>query len=161
MRVGGGNERTKKIECTNPKNNIWKIRWDFVKDEDGTTFEEYTFKYKPSLEQIKEVIYKYYDNKTNNLITNGFVWKDIPVTLSTENQFNYKAAYDLAVQTGGITFPVKFKFGTQENPIYYVFDNLVDFTDFYTSALKYVNTVLNNGWDTKDNINWNYYKYDE
>ena len=40
----------------------------------------------------------------------------MPVWLSSENQFNYKAAYDLAVQTGGATLPVTFKFGTDEVP---------------------------------------------
>jgi hypothetical protein len=40
----------------------------------------------------------------------------MPVWLSTENQFNYKAAFDLATQTGGKSLPVTFKFGSTNNP---------------------------------------------
>ena len=49
---------------------------------------------------------------------------DAPVWLSTENQYNYKAAYDLAVQTGGETLPVTFKFGSDEQPEYHTFEKL-------------------------------------
>jgi hypothetical protein len=59
----------------------------------------------------------------------------MPVWLSSENQFNYKAAYDLAVQTGGATLPVTFKFGTDEVPQYREFVTLEELTDFYTKAM--------------------------
>jgi hypothetical protein len=68
------------------------------------------------------------------------------VWLSTENQFNYKAAYDLAVQTQGATLPVMFKFGTTDKPVYYTFEDMETFTDFYTKAIHYVNTNLSEGW---------------
>jgi hypothetical protein len=68
------------------------------------------------------------------------------VWLSSENQFNYKAAYDLAVQTGGASLPVKFKFGTTEDPVYYTFTNINDLSDFYMSAMRYINQTLDQGW---------------
>ncbi len=81
----------------------------------------------------------------------------MPVWLSSENQFNYKAAFDLATQTAGANLPVRFKFGTDDEPQYYIFSNLEDLTDFYTKALKYVDSILNEGWEEKDSIDWSVY----
>ena len=41
------------------------------------------------------------NDERDEKIVSGFVWRDMQVWLSSENQFNYKAAYDLAVQTKG------------------------------------------------------------
>jgi hypothetical protein len=82
----------------------------------------------------------------------------MPVWLSTENQFNYKAAYDLAIISQGKSLPVVFKFGTTENPIYYTFDSLEEISDFYLSAMAYINNTLEEGWKAKDSINWDIYK---
>lgn len=154
MRVGGDIIRTKRIECVDSKRNIWKIRWDFKDD----SFEEVTLDYKPSLEKIQDLIYDWYNKQTDKAILSGFVWKDMPVWLSSENQFNYKAAFDLAIQTNGASLPVKFKFGTNKNPIYYTFRTVEDLSDFYMQAMSYINNILDQGWQQKDNINWNKYK---
>lgn len=156
MRASSTNKLTKRIEKTDAQ--TWKVRWDFLEGDNIVTFEEKTFKYKPSIDKIKDLIYNWYNKKTDEAIVSGFIWKDMPIWLSTENQFNYKAAYDLAVQTNGMTLPVKFKFGTPENPIYYTFKDLPDFTDFYVSAMTYINTTLDAGWNQKDSINWDKYK---
>ena len=91
-------------------------------------------------------------------ILSGFVWKDMPVWLSSENQFNYKAAYDLAVMSQGQSLPVVFKFGTTENPVYYSFGSLEDISDFYISAMAYINRTLEEGWKKKDSIDWSVYE---
>lgn len=158
MRVQCGKLKAKYLECVNTVNNIWKVRWDFQRNEFGYQFEEKSFTHKPSLDQIKDVIHDWYNKQTDKAILSGFVWRDMPVWLSTENQFNYKAAYDLAIQTYGTSLPVKFKFGTPDNPIYYTFTDLNTFSDFYISAMKYINTTLDEGWQKKDNINWDNYK---
>jgi hypothetical protein len=80
------------------------------------------------------------------------------IWLSSENQFNYKSAYDLAIQTNGDSLPVKFKFNDNENVTYYVFENIKDFSDFYLSAIKYIQQCLEDGWVKKDNINWEDFK---
>lgn len=159
MRICGGNKLTKHIECVDNKRNIWKIRWDFKEVEGVLSFEEQTFNYRPSLKEIQDIIYTWYNKQTDQAILNGFRWKDMPVWLSTENQFNYKAAYDLAVQTSGLSLPVKFKFGTPEHPVYYTFTSLADFSDFYVQAMSYINATLDQGWTNKDNIIWD--KYNE
>lgn len=80
------------------------------------------------------------------------------VWLSSENQFNYKAAYDLAVQTGGQNLPIVFKFGATDEPVYHTFSTVEELSDFYLKAMTYINTVLAEGWAEKDAIDWEKYK---
>lgn len=154
MRVSGNAVRTKHIECVDSKRNIWKIRWDYKDD----SFEEVTLDYKPSLEKIQDLIYDWYNKQTDKAILEGFVWKDMPIWLSSENQFNYKAAFDLAMMSEGANLPIKFKFGTTKDPIYYTFETVGDLSDFYMQAMSYINNTLDKGWQQKDSINWNKYK---
>lgn len=78
--------------------------------------------------------------------------------LSTENQLNYKAAYDLAVQTEGKTLPVTFKFGTEDEPSYHTFDTLEELADFYLKATEYVQNTLAEGWKKKDAFDLSLYQ---
>lgn len=138
--------------------NKWELFYGFVKDnpDDETGYNwRQKFKYKPSIEEIRAIIKETINKETDRRILEGFVWKGMSVWLSSENQFNYKAAYDLAVQTGGATLPVRFKFGTDAVPVYYTFESLEDFGSFYTSAMRHIDAALNDGWDEKglvDNI---------
>ena len=79
---------------------------------------------------VKDKVNKFINEETDWKIKSGFTWKDYKVWLSSENQFNYKAAYDLAVQTNGVSLPVTFKFGDNDNPVYYKFTTLEELTDF-------------------------------
>ena len=155
---GNGTRKTKHLECIDAKRYVWKVRWDFTETENGFSFEEKSFNRKPSIEQIKDLVYEWYNKQTDEKIVSGYVWKGKNVWISTENQFNYKAAFDLAMQTAGHSLPVKFKFGTPSEPIYYIFDSLAELTDFYKGAMSYINNTLDEGWSKKDNINWDNYK---
>lgn len=151
----------KLLECVNPVRGLWRIRWD-IRQIEGNNHVEYMeaeVAHKPRLEEIREMIYEWIDRQTDAAILQGFVWRDHPVWLSRENQMNFKAAYDLAVQTGGATLPVKFKMCEDENgnAVYHEFNELSEFTDFYTSAVAYVNATLQKGWAKKDGINWQAY----
>lgn len=138
----------------------WIVFYGFFTDPDtGSTYEyRYTFIEKPTLTQVKAVITEQINSDIDRKILSGFVWNGMPVWLSSENQFNYKAAYDLAVQTGGASLPVRFKFGTDDNPQYHTFNELDELTDFYTKALSFVDSTLNEGWDIKDSIDWSVYE---
>lgn len=142
-----------------------KIAFNYIPiyNENGTksnvgTWCEHIFKNKPSFNQIKDYILQTLNDEIDDLIISGFMWKDMPVWLSTENQFNYKAAYDLAVQTKGKSLPITFKFGSSSNPQYYTFNSLEELTDFYTKVINHVNECLKEGWKKKDSINWEDYK---
>ena len=115
---------------------------------------EHIFNHLPTLAEIKQVVIGWYNEQIDQQILSGFKWRDISVWLSSENQFNYKAAYDLAVQTNGSTLPVTFKFGSDDEPIYYKFANLEEFADFYTKAMLFIQTSLSEGWAKKDSVDW-------
>jgi len=145
------------------------IMWDYTPitnvNAKGETVEsplalwqEHTFDHIPTLMEIKSVVTDFYNKKIDEKILCGFEWNGKKVWLSSENQFNYKVAYDLAVQTNGKSLPVIFKFGDNENVSYHEFGTLDDITDFYMSSVKYVQTVLQEGWEKKDSINYDVFK---
>ena len=112
----------------------------------------HTFSHIPTREEVAKVINDHVNELTDKKILSGFVWNGKSVWLSTENQFNFKAAFDVAVQTGGATLPVKFKLGEDDNgePVYHVFEDMSVFSDFYTKAITFIMTALNEGWNEKD-----------
>lgn len=158
-------QRPLELEVLNQIKGTYLVRYGFneIKEEENShwEFEEVLFNKKPELSEIKTLIIDYYNKLCDYEISSGFVYEDMPVWLSTENQMNYKAAYDIQVQTNGVTLkerPLKFKFGTNDNPQYKVFDNLENLSDFYLNALYYIQTTLEKYWDIKDEINWSKYE---
>lgn len=139
--------------------NKYELIYGFGKDrEDDETGWNYRqrFNYRPTLDEIKEVITAQIDNDTDAKILTQFSWNGKAVYLSKENQMNFKAAYDLAVQTGGQSLPIKFKLGedAEKNAVYHTFSELAEFSDFYTKAIAFVIACLNEGWEDKDSINY-------
>lgn len=137
MRRVEGNTGGKLLECINPVKNKWRVRWDVQQGENGNaSYMEEEFDHKPADDEIRSTVMTWYNEQTDTAILSGFSYEDVPVWLSSENQFNYKSAYDLAVQTDGATLPVTFKFGTDIIPTYRKFETLEELTDFYTKAMR-------------------------
>ena len=147
----------------------WKLHFGlepyYEVDEDGNktetnlgTWTEMWLSGKPSIEQVKGIVLNAMNKDIDQKILSGFIWKDMSVWLSSENQFNYKAAYDLAVMSQGQSLPITFKFGSIDSPVYYTFESLEDISDFYVSAMTYINTCLAEGWKKKDSIDWSVYE---
>ena len=159
------NKKTKyqPIKVVNDSNVI--VMWDYkpitkvnAKGETVETplavWQEERFDHIPTLNEIKNVIIANYNHQIEREILSGLTWNGMQIWLSTENQFNYKAAYDLAIQTNGATLPMIFKFGCDDNVVYYEFKNMKDFSDFYLSSIKHVQNTLSEGWIKKNSINW-------
>ena len=131
-------------------------------------YEVYLYKKQNSqvtLQTVKDAIYADINAQTDMKIVSGLVWESadgemIPVWLSTENQFNFKSAYDLAVQKNGATLPVTFKMGETEDgePVYHTFSTMEESDDFYTKAVAFINQTLAEGWQRKDSIDWTPYE---
>ena len=156
-----GSAGVKLIECVSPARNGWRIRWDVQERGDGSaSYMEEDFLGKPSDRVIRSVVLGWYNERINEAILCGFVYDGMSVWLSSENQFNYKAAYDLAVQTAGATLPVVFKFGTDTEPVYREFATLEDLTDFYTKAMQHIQNTLADGWKKKDVFDLSLYAVD-
>ena len=121
-------------------------------EEDGQGYDwRHTFNYRPTKDEVLNVLKEHIDGQTDAKMLTGYVWHDMPVWLSMENQFNYKAAFDLAAQTQGATLPITFKLGEQNGePVYFTFRDMQTFTDFYVNAFAFLNATLNEGWQQKD-----------
>lgn len=159
MRRIEGTSCAQLIECVNPVRDKWRIRWDVQEKEDGTaTYMEAEFPYRPTADEIRQTIVGWYNQQTEEAILSGFDYEGNMVWLSSENQFNYKAAYDLAVQTGGATLPVTFKLGSDEQPVYKVFNSLDELTAFYTAAMRHIQNALEEGWSRKDALDLSLYE---
>lgn len=157
-----GSADVKHIECINPKKDKWKVRWAIERREDGTAeYMEEDFNHKPTIDEVKGIIIGWYNSNIDTEIVSGFVWNGTSVWLSTENQFNYKTAFDAAVMSNGATLPVKFKFGTDDEPVYHEFTTIEELSDFYYKAIAYVQSVLQKGWDVKDLLDFKVYAVDE
>lgn len=106
----------------------------------------------PTNEEVVKAITDAVNAQTDEKILSGYVWNGINVWLSRENQFNFKAAYDVAVQSNGAILPVNFKLGEDErgNPLYYTFSDMDEFVAFYTGAIMYIQQTLAEGWQEKD-----------
>ena len=130
-------------------------------DEDGNGYNfRKNYDHKPTKTELKEDITQLIDGITDSKILQGFRWNEVSVYLSTENQMNFKAAFDLNMQTGGLMLPVKFKLGEDAdgNAVYHTFENMEDFMDFYTSAVSYINQCLSEGWAEKDSLDMSSYE---
>lgn len=149
-------------------NNCVTIMWDYKPilkintkgieiETPLAVWQEYTFNYIPTFNEIKNIIISYYNNIIDKQILSGFTWNGMQIWLSNENQFNYKVIYDMAVQTKGQNLPIKVKFGDNNNIIYYEFKTLEEISDFYIKLITHIQNTLQEGWIKKDNVNWNFY----
>lgn len=110
------------------------------------------FTHKPTKQEVLDVIVNQINADIDNTILTGFVWNDKKVWLSMESQFDFKAVYDIAVQSKGKNLPIKFKLGEDDDrlPIYHTFETMAEFTDFYTKFIGFINQTRNEGWEEKD-----------
>lgn len=158
-RKAAGGAGVKLLERTSPARDKWRVRWDVTPDGSGNaTWMEAELEHRPTAGKIRMLICGWINERTEEKIRTGFEYGGHPVWLSMENQANYKAAHDLAVQTGGKSLPVTFKFGTDEEPFYKTFETVEELTDFYTKALGHVQECLEEGWRKKDAIDWSLYE---
>ena len=111
---------------------------------------------KPTIEQVKKAVLDDINKQTDEKILTGFVWNDMPVYLSDENQRNFSEAQRIALIMPDAILPVTFKLGEQadETPIYYEFTTSEELTGFYLQAVAFINQTLAEGWQRKDGIDW-------
>lgn len=160
IRRTNGSSDVKLLECINPKRQKYLLRWDVEADKDGSaSYMECEITHQPNMDEVRTIITEWYNKLVEERIISGWKWHDLNVWLSKENQLNFKAAYDLAVQTKGATLPVRFKLGTNDRPTYHTFTEMKEFTDFYTEMVNYVMQCLSYGWDMKDKLDDNLKAY--
>ena len=120
-------------------------------DESGYCWRK-DYGHKPTEEELKSDIATLVNKLIDDKILTGFTYEGSLVYLSAENQFNYKAAFDLCMLTDGGNLPVTFKFGQENDPKYRQFKTKEELKDFYLSAISFVTNALAEGWAEKDMI---------
>lgn len=149
------------LRIAHKRKGLYAIAVDVQSEEDGFSYVEYTFDHFPTLDEIRKTVNGFYNAETDKAILSGFTYDGVPVWLSSENQFNFKAAFDLAVQTEGASLPVKFKFGSDEEPVYKTFSTVAELRTFYLSAIAYIQDCLEAGWAKKDAVDYTVYRLNE
>ena len=112
------------------------------------------------MKAVKAAITEDINQRVRERITGGLTWNGKPVWLSEENQMNWKADYDRALQTEGATLPMKRKIGEQPDgtPVYHTFTSVNALIDFFGTWMDYKNQQLADGWAEKDSIDWSVYE---
>lgn len=113
---------------------------------------------KPSIEVIKNDLEEIINANVSKKIEYGFVFNGNKIHLSKENQMNYKANYDLALQTNGQNLPLRIKTTKNGKTEYIIFFTPDEFSKFYLEMNKFINNALEEGWKEKDSIDYSIYK---
>lgn len=147
----GGEERNDRLVKIGKSK--WLLIFGHYEDEDGLKY-HYRKKYdhKPSKEELKGDVEGLVNAITDQKILTGFKWNDKKVWLSLENQINFRAQYDLCVQTDGASLPVKLKLGEDEdgNGVYHTFEGREEFSEFYAEQVTFVYDTLAEAWNEKE-----------
>jgi hypothetical protein len=154
-----------------------------TKEQRGITFIETEFPYKPSMDEVKEFVLGVINAQTDDKILTGYQWKVLHgndeglvanVWLSTENQTNYKAKHDAALQYPQLTeFPMQYKIGeyeerqqgeegeiieTKKRPVYEYFANIQELAQFYLGGVAFIESCYKEGWAKKDSMDFEPYR---
>lgn len=122
------------------------------------------------------------DRVTENIIT-GYRWTVLHgedegllanVWLSAENQANFKAKHDTALQYPNlVSWPMQYKIGEKEErtedeethmeivtkrPVYEYFQNIQELASFYLGGVDYIESCYQAGWAEKDAMDWKPYE---
>lgn len=168
MRISEGNSGISLIECLNPRKQVWVVRWGVtpkfdengVEIENSVTYCEEIFNHKPLLQEIQDVVIDWYNTEIDKKILTGFTYEGNTVWLSDENQRNYESGLNQAIRTNGKSLPEIYKFGSNSNPVYKQFNTIEELQNFVTQVYDYIKKTLNEGWMTKNAINWKDYELD-
>lgn len=130
------------------------IVWDVV-DGDEPSYEAIKV-LNPTPASIKALIIEYYNERCREEILRGLTFEDNLVWLSQENQLNYRASWDFAKDVQEY-IPIKVKLGTDEEPVYRVFETKEDFEIFISAVHYHIQGTIQKYWDLKDSVNWDEY----
>lgn len=159
-------------ECIDKHYGIWRIRTDLqllineeTGEQDGVSFIEVEYPYKPSLNEVKDFVHSVVNAKTTDLIISGFDYvvkhgkqkgMQVKVWLSKENQEDFHAMH---MNSDGLTFPVRYKVGEIDGtPVYEEFADGEEMHAICVSTTNHVLSCQQAGWLEKDSIDWTPYE---
>lgn len=132
--------------------NKWLLYFGLYKTESGTYEYRHTFTHKPTLDEIKKLVWAMIDAETKDKIVNQFEYEGIKVWLTDEKQRNYASLEN----NESIAYPLTLKLNEEADatPVYYTFETREDFIKFSKEASAYILNAIMDGWKEKDNIDW-------
>lgn len=135
----------------------WKVFFGFGEDDMGTYVYGHEFEYKPSFDEVKEMILGKINAIVQENILSGLKYKDKIVWLSAENQRNI--ALDYAMAKGGDihTLPT-LKLGTDEDYEMYTFQDVNEFVSFAVQVQTHIEGCIAWGREQKELVNWTNYE---
>lgn len=165
------------------------ISYEYVAEEDGvnaTWYEIYIPKIQKqsvSFNEVCDAIIEDINARVKEKILTGYTWKVLHgedeglvanVWLSDENQTNYKAKHDTALQYPQLAeFPMQYKIGeyeerqqdeegerteTKKRPIYEYFANIQELAQFYLGGVAFIESCYKEGWAKKDSMDFEPYR---
>lgn len=165
------------------------ISYEYVAEEDGinaTWYEIYIPKNQKksvSFNEVCDAIIEDINARVTEKIVTGYTWKVLHgedeglvanVWLSTENQTNYKAKHDTALQYPQLVeFPMQYKIGEQEvqqqgeedertetkkRAVYEYFANIQELAQFYLEGVSFIESCYKEGWAKKDSMDFEPYR---
>ncbi len=139
------------------------IFYGYGTDENGGWNWRKDYDHIPTVAEIRTDIEALINLHTDEVILTGLKWNGKPVYLSSENEFNFKAAYDLAKETEGAILPMKFKLGEEANgdPVYHTFTKVEVLADFVSTIFTHIQSTIRAGWNEKDSIDYSPYQVPE
>lgn len=137
----------------------WVIYYGFGKDNDSDDYGwdyRHEFDHRPTLDEIREVIFEQITENTRQRILAGFSWQGHLVWLSQENQLNYMRDYNL-VRNGERAMWPTYKFGTDDEPVLYTFDSVDEFFEFTQAWSRHIDESINANRVAKAAVDWTVY----
>ena len=138
----------------------WLLYFGLFEDCNGKYIFQQYFSMKPSLEEVKKIVIDTINEETQSKIMSGFKWKGNLVWLSEANQLNYSRDFAVAYycERKGEDYALPtYKFGTDDKPVYYLFETFEEFMQFSKSWSQHIADAVREGWNEKNNINWSGY----
>lgn len=149
----GAEKRQDQVINIGVKNYL--LIYGYGTDEDGNGYNfRKNYDHNPSEDELVKDVIGLINQETDRMILQGFKWNGKNVWLSLENQINFRAQYDLCIQTDGMNLPLKLKLGEREDGVYvyHTFETKEELADFYSSQVLYVHDVLLSAWNEKDSF---------
>ena len=135
---------------------IGKHKWELIYGygTDGTIGWNWRerFTRKPTLDEIKKLVWATIDAETKDKIVNQFEYEGIKVWLTDERQRNFASIEN----NESVTFPLTLKLNEKADatPIYHTFQTRDEFKKFGEAAACFILETIRNGWKEKDNVDW-------
>ena len=134
----------------------WELFYGFGKEGEETYQWRQTIEYKPTLQEIKDIITNLINTETQRKILEGMQYRGKIVWLSPENQRNIAFAYALA-KGGDIDTMPTLKLGTDEDYEMYQFREAEEIIAFAKEVEAHIGKCISDGRQEREAIDWSKY----